>query len=168
MDFALGVLLFVLSPGGGPPRDGGHVRVSDARIRAAVADGIERSPLFRDLVAGLEASDVIVYVDSDPTMPGRLQGRLTFMAAAGGRRYVRVRIACALSGPHLIAMLAHELQHAVEIAAAPSVVDELSLAAEYRRIGFASHAMPRGAGFDSRAAIEVGFRVWHEVNHRAE
>ena len=148
--------------------DGDHVRPLDPRVRAAVADGIEGSPLFRDLVAQLDASDVIVYVESDPLMPERLQGRLTFVSSAGGRRYVMVRIACALRGLPQIAILGHELQHAVEIARAQSVVDEPSLAAEYRRIGFSSGAMRPGAGYDSRAAIEAGQRVWHELSHRAE
>ena len=137
-------------------------------MRAAIAEGIEGSPLFRDLVAQLEASDVIVYVESDPLMPERLQGRLTFVSSVGGRRYVKVGIACGLRGAQQIAILGHELRHAVEIARAVSVVDQPSLAAEYRRIGFSSGAMRPGAGYDSRAAIEAGQRVWHELNQRGE
>jgi hypothetical protein len=152
----------------GEGSDGNHVRTWDSRIRAAIADGIERSALFRDLVAQLDASDVIVYAQSDCLMPERLQGRLTFMSKAGERRYVMVRIASSLSGPVLIAMLGHELRHAVEIANAASVVDEQSLAEEYRRIGFASGALQRGTGYDSRAAIDAGYRVWSELGHRGE
>jgi hypothetical protein len=148
--------------------DGNHVRTSDSRIRAAIADGVARSALFRDLVAQLDASDVIVYAEGDRLMPEGLQGRLTFMSQAGPRRYVMVRIACSLAGPAQIAMLGHELRHALEIAHAASVVDEESLAQEYRRIGFASGALRRGAGYDSRAAIETGRRVWRELISRAE
>ena len=148
--------------------DGSHVRTSDARIRAAIADGIERSALFRDLVAQIDASDVIVYADGDCTMSERLQGRLTFMSKAGGRRYVMVRIACSLTGPVQIAMLGHEFWHALEIAKAESVVDDDSLAEEYRRIGFASRSLQRGTGFDSKAAIDTGYRVWYELSHRGE
>jgi hypothetical protein len=163
--FSVGALV---QPAHAREADGDHVRALDSRVRAAIAGGIEGSPLFRDLVAQLDASDVIVYVESDPLMPERLQGRLTFVSSAGGRRYVMVRIACAIRGAQQIAILGHELQHAVEIARAPSVVDEPSLAAEYRRIGFSSRVMRQGAGFDSRAAIEAGQRVWHEMGHRAE
>ena len=152
----------------GQAGDPGHVRATDSRIRAAIADGLEGSALFRDLVAQLDASDVVVYVESDQVMPERLQGRLTFVSSAGGQRYVRVGIACGVRGAQQIAIIGHELRHAVEIAGAPSVVDEPSLAAEYRRIGFPSGAMRSGAGFDSRAAIEAGQRVWHELSHRAE
>jgi hypothetical protein len=146
----------------------GHVRSSDTRLRAVIADGVDRSPLFRDLVARLDASDVIVYVQTDRAMPPRLQGRLTLLSFAGGRRYVLVRIACALTGTQQIAILGHELQHAVEIASAESVVDEPSLAAEYRRIGFASGALQQGHGYDSEAAIEMGRRVWRELTQAGE
>ena len=61
-------------------------------------------------------------------------------------------------------MLGHELRHAIEIANAASVVDETSLGAEYRRIGFASGAMRAGCGYDSRAAIDAGQQVWSELN----
>jgi len=168
MDFALGVLFALsLAHAGEPPRDGSHVRTTDPRIRAAIAEGIARSTLFAGLVAQLDASDVIVYAESDCEMTTRLQGRLTFMSAAGGRRYVLVRIACMLGASSQVAMLGHELRHAVEIAEAASVVDERTLAAEYRRIGFASSVMRAGCGYDSRAAIETGQRIFGELN-RAE
>jgi hypothetical protein len=152
----------------GEASDGSHVRTSDSRIRAAIADGLERSTVFRDLVAQIDASDVIVYADSDCLMPERLQGRLTFMSKAGGRRYVMVRISCQLTAMVTVAMLGHELWHALEIAKAASVVDDQSLAEEYRRIGFASRSFERGVGYDSRAAIDTGYRVWQELSHRGE
>jgi hypothetical protein len=150
------------------PGDGRHVRTPDARLRAAIDDGVERSPLFRDLIAQLDASDVIVYVQIDRSMPAQLQGRLALLSVAGGRRYLIVRIACFLTSLQQTAILGHELQHAVEIANAESVVDEASLAAEYRKIGFGSGALRAGTGYDSRAAIEAGQRVWHELTHKSE
>jgi hypothetical protein len=101
-------------------------------------------------------------------MSQRLVGRLTFMAASGGRRYVNVRIACGLNPDEQIAALGHELRHAVEIADAPSVVDVASLGELYRRIGFASHGVPHGLGFESRAAIDTARRVWIQLGRAAE
>ena len=137
-------------------------------MRAAIAEGFVRSAFFRDLVEQLDASDVIVYVESDCQMPSPMGGRLTFMSSAGGRRYVLVRIACLLDGRSQIAMLGHELRHAVEIADAGSIVDEPSLADAYQRIGFASGVMRAGTGYDSRAAINAGRRVWEELSRRGE
>jgi hypothetical protein len=169
MDFALGVLLFVISLAADQPaRDGSHVRTMDTRLRAEIDEGLARSSLFRDLVARLDASDVIVYVESECAMSPRLFARLTFMASGGGRRYVNVRVSCALTDSEQIAALGHELRHAVEIADAPAIINDASLAAEYARIGFASHGVRKGSGYESRAAIDAGQRVWAELNRHAE
>jgi len=111
---------------------------------------------------------VIVYVESDCQMPPPRAGRLTFMSSVGERRYLLVRIACSLEGRAQIAMLGHELRHAVEIADADSIVDEPSLGEAYRRIGFRSTVMRAGSGYDSRAAIDAGRRVWDELSRPAE
>jgi len=93
MDFALGMLVFVAALAGGQePRDGGHVRTMDVRIRAEIDEGMARSAFFRDLVTRLDASDVIVYVGTECPMSPRLFGRLQFMARGGGRRYLNVRV----------------------------------------------------------------------------
>jgi hypothetical protein len=169
MDFALGVLLFVTSLAADQPaRDGSHVRTMDTRLRAEIDEGLARSSLFRDLVARLDSSDVIVYVESECAMSPRLFARLTFMASGGGRRYVNVRVSCALTDGEQIAALGHELRHAVEIADAPAIINDASLAAEYARIGFASHGVRKGSGYESRAAIDAGQRVWVELNRHAE
>jgi hypothetical protein len=73
-----------------------------------------------------------------------------------------------LTGDEQIAALGHELRHAVEVAEAPSVVDTASLGEEYRRIGFASHGVPPGSGFESRAAIDAARQVWLELSRTAE
>jgi hypothetical protein len=169
MDFALGVFLFVISLAADQPaRDGSHVRTMDTRLRAEIDEGLARSSLFRDLVARLDGSDVIVYVETECAMSPRLFGRLTFMASGGGRRYVNVHVSCALTDSEQIAALGHELRHAVEIADAPSIINDASLAAEYARIGFASHGVRKGSGFESRAAIDAGQGVWAELNRHAE
>lgn len=169
MDFALGVLVFVASLAAGvPQRDGSHVRTTDTRLRMQMDEGLARSSFFRDLVARLDASDVIVYAEAECPMSLRLFGRLTFMASGGGRRYVNVRVSCALNDAEQIAALGHELRHAVEIAEAASVIDTASLAREYQRIGFASYAAPAGSGFETRAAIEAARQVWSELERTAE
>jgi hypothetical protein len=139
-----------------------HLRPLDTRIRKAIADGIHGSATFRELAAEIESSDLIIHVEPDCTMRDRVQGKLIFVTAAGGVRYLRMRIACTLTGVRQIAILGHELQHAVEVANAPWVLDEPSLAEEYRRIGFPSRGGD-GTAFESRAAIEAGERVLREL-----
>jgi hypothetical protein len=169
MNIALGVLVFLTSfIGGTEPRDGSHVRTLDRRLRNVIDEGLARSALFRGLVARLDGSDVIVYVELECPMSSRLFGRLTLLGAGRDRRYVNVRVSCMVTVTQQIAAIGHELRHAVEIADAPSVVDAASLAMEYRRIGFPSHVMRRGEGYESRAAIEAGHQVWAELAHTAD
>jgi len=170
MDIALGVLLLVssLMAPTVPRVDGGHLRSSEPDVRAVIDDGLQRSSLFRDLVLQLSVSDVIVYVASDCSMPSFLFGKTTFMSAGGGMRYVMIGIACARATRERVAILGHELQHAIEIAEAPSIVDQESLAAQYKRIGFMSDGFMPGSGFDTNAAIETGRRVWAELGQNGE
>jgi len=140
-----------------------HVRPLDASTRTAFSSGMKGSPLFRELVAQLEGSDLIVHVESDCTMRDRVQGKLLFVTAAGGVRYLRVRIGCAVSGIRQVAILGHELRHAVEVADAPWVVDESTMAEEYRRIGFPSRGDTDGSAFESRAAIDAGERILRDL-----
>ena len=140
-----------------------HVRALDASMRAAMSSGMKGSPLFRELVAQLEDSDLIIHLESDCTMRDRVQGKLLFVTAAGGVRYLRVRIGCAVSGVRQVAILGHELRHAVEVAEAPWVVDESTMAEEYRRIGFPSRGDAGGSSFESRAAIDAGERILRDL-----
>ena len=62
-----------------------------------------------------------------------------------------------------IALLGHELAHAVEVAADASVVDHASFERLYRRIG--DRCITRGAtrGYDTRAARDAGDRIFAEL-----
>ena len=137
-----------------------HIRTTSAALRTLIAAGIERSPTFRALVDQLEASDVVVYVDFRTFNERGLGGQILFVGAAGGRRYVQVFVA-PLQDLDCLAILGHELRHAVEIASAPSVVDSASMARCYERIGY--HVPPHANRFDTSNAVESGRRVLYEA-----
>jgi hypothetical protein len=165
---ALVLLVLALMPvalAADSPRGPGvpHIRTTDARLRRLVREGVRTSETFRALVERLDRSDVVVYLDCDGAAQRR-GGRLAFISAAGGYRYVQVRVTQLRSTDEQIAIIGHELQHAVEIADAPAVVDARSMADEYARIGYV-HRRAAGAGlsFDSDAAVRAGYRVLHEV-----
>lgn len=148
----------------GPVDDGKpRLRVTDSRLQDVVADGVRHSPSLRALVERLAAADVVVYVEC-ARLPPHLDGQLTFVSAAGGLRYVRVRLAWDRPLMRKIASLAHELQHAVEIAEHPAIVDRLTLAREYSRFGLVHESADGNTtSFDTVAAIDVGRRVWREL-----
>src|SRR6188768_4164106 len=118
-----------------------QVRTTDQRISAAVEIGLRESATFRELVNRINASDVVVYVTADSNeLPPGLDGRLTFLSATGGFRYVVVRVNSRLPATRLIALLGHELQHAREIADTDGIVDPSSMA----------HAYASGLGYHNR------------------
>jgi hypothetical protein len=148
------------------PADGAryHIRTTDPTLTALVQDGVRTSPTFRALVERLIASDVVVYLRCDQQMPAHADGRLTFAANAGGLRYVIVRLRRTPSRTRLLALIGHELRHAVEIADTPSIVDGPSLAREYERMGYISKLGPTtGIAFDTAAAVHAGEKVLREL-----
>jgi hypothetical protein len=138
-----------------------RVRPNDGRSATLLLRGIERSETIRRLVDKLETMDVIVYVEMQPALNRQLGGRLVWLTAAGSFRYVRVSLNPDLSLEALIATLGHELQHAAEVASAPSIVDEASLETFYRKAGI--NVRSHDSGWDTQAARDTGDRVRKEL-----
>jgi hypothetical protein len=140
-----------------------HVRTESKEIRALVDETAHRSPTFRGLVGRLDQSDVIVYVRYRTFASVVLDGRIGLLSVDGGHRFVIVEIACNRTQVVQMTTLSHELSHALEIAAAPDIVDAASLARHYARIGT---ELSEGVGrrtFETAEASEVGARVRREV-----
>ena len=92
-----------------------NLRPQDDRLTQLLRAGSARSATFKSLVDRIEASHVIVYVAINPLMKPNLSGMLTWMTQAGGYRYLRASISVDLTPDQMIATIAHELQHAVEV-----------------------------------------------------
>jgi hypothetical protein len=138
-----------------------HVRSSEPDILAALREGIEGSVTFHRLVDALNHSDVVVYVTAGRQASGNV-AHLSFLSAAGGRRYLRVSLDPRVSVSVRAALLGHELRHALEIAEDPSVVDERTLAALYHRIGFERGGRAEQS-FDTDSAIHAGRQIQWEL-----
>lgn len=108
---ALCVLVCLLA---GSPMD--RVRALDTWAEETLRFGVERSPTFRGLLAELEASDVIVYIETSVVLPTYASGTTRLAVANGSQRYVRIVLLRDPLALNRVAVLAHELQHAIEIA----------------------------------------------------
>lgn len=145
------------------PRDGGpRIRPQDTRIRQVLEAGAARSTTFKALVDRIEASNVIVYVAISPLLRSSLSGSLTWMTQAGEYRYVRASISPEMLFDQMIATVAHELQHAVEVIGDETVKDERSLVALYKRIGHENQSAAP-SGWETVAAQETGWQVRREL-----
>jgi hypothetical protein len=144
-----------------------RVRSLDPNVLVALREGITRSATVRRLVDTIEESDVIVYLQegachdaaactmiAETPGPGRLL-RVNFVLRTPAGATV---LLC--HRDRLVAQIAHELQHAVEIANNPDVASARSLENLYRRIG-----IRRGnqSAYESSAAIEAGERALAEL-----
>lgn len=140
-----------------------RLRFTDPVIRETVIRGASRSKTFRDLLTRLAASDLVVYVErAGPSPHTHPPGHIRFVGATPPNRYVLITVRAVRSTDSVVALLGHELQHAVEIADAPWVVDEETYRELYQAIGKASCGAPRWC-FDTKAAVKAGYRVLHEL-----
>jgi hypothetical protein len=137
-----------------------HVRTTEARILTIIELGVARSATFRRLVQTLDASDVIVYIEpkfNRSALAGYLSHRVI---VAGPIRYVQIAVGMHGSENRLVALVAHELQHAVELAAATGVRDSESMARLFER---ASISFGCGGCYETSAAIDVEEAVLTEM-----
>ena len=137
-----------------------HVRTTNKTIARLLARGYRRSPTLAGIVTRLQHSDVFVYIEEVPRLPGALEGRLMMLPRAHEHRYVRIQIALRGAPEDTIALLGHELQHALEVAEAPSVSDQAGLERLYARIGMSGGAHQ----YDTVAAQETGRLVRKELS----
>lgn len=136
-----------------------HIRATDGSVRRLLRRGYRDSPSFAALVMRLQRSDVYVYIEEVPRLPGALEGRLMMLPRAHEHRYVRIQIALRGAADDSVALLGHELQHAVEVAEAGDVFDQDGMTRLYQRIGM------RGGEhvYDTTAAQEMGRMVRREL-----
>ncbi len=141
-----------------------HTRPLSPGISALLEEAREKSSIVAGLINELEKTDVVVYItDSLPSNLRAPTSYLVFLTRDAGTRYLLVRISqWRVSSRERIALLGHELQHALEVAAAGGVQDGAGLADLYGRIGW-----PGGRNqFESKAAQTTAYRIRKELARR--
>jgi hypothetical protein len=137
-----------------------RVRAPEARVQSLLAYGFQRSPTFASLLLALNKSDVIVYIESIMTLPKETMGRITIVPIAGKERYLRVQIRADLPRRDAIALIGHEMWHALEIAQVPDARNADGLIRLYERIGHSSGAEH---SYDTSAARDTGRKILSEL-----
>ena len=131
-----------------------HVHPLTPVARQLVRDGLLGSPTFRALVRALADTDIVVIVATGRWDPeeGRCHANLRFIGGGLDARFVRVWVdAWWRTRREQLALLAHELRHAVEIGLAPGARDATTVASLFRRIGHETS----DRGFETLAAQET-------------
>lgn len=138
--FLIAVFLLVAQTvtGAGPAKPARtRIRCLSGLSRALAVSGVDRSALVETFVGELERSDVVVYLEvlTAPST-GDIRGSMRFVSAAAGLRYLLIQV----NGYHAmqaeqIAVLGHELWHALEVARAPGIRDLPSFRRYYQEHG---------------------------------
>lgn len=141
-----------------------HVRAVSEHARQTLTDGLSRSATIARLVAALEASDVIVFVDTrvDPAIP---TAETMLMVKTKSVRYVHVILNPRMTTDERVEYLGHELQHAVEIAGDESAVDGPSVRKRFGAIGRElGQSTQREKSFETDGARLVSILVRRELS----
>ncbi len=136
-----------------------RIRPMQTRVESLVAAGMARSGTFRALVRRLEASDVIVYIEARHDLREGVGASMKYIVSSASDRFLRIQLNAAHNTNTLVALLGHELQHAVEVADHPEVQSSDDLRAFYRKTGVRTGP----DAFDSTAARETGYLVRAEI-----
>jgi hypothetical protein len=167
----LGVLLIAAAVVAGPaapaaaqdaPLNASRVRAADRKAASLLTTGIANSATVARLVEVIEQSDLCVYVETALLRELGLRGMcgtMRIVAATPRGRYIRISINVPDGDANLIGALAHELQHAAEIASHPEVRNADDLCRFYRGAGFQK---PNGT-YCTKDAVRVTELVLTEV-----
>ena len=153
----LALLLSLALPEQSAAQAGPHLRVLDHVLKAVLDRGTAQSPTLQKLVAEIETTRILVFAECSMRMPSGVGGRMNFVTNAND---------CMLTERWQITLLAHELQHALEIGRNPDVVDVEAMESLYEEIGYPTSREGGIRHFETEAAIIVQRAVERELEGR--
>lgn len=142
-----------------------HVRSNDEAIRELLRTGYERSATFRTLVDRIDQLPGIVYIQPVVKMSrGMDAGLLHVVSGSPKTPILRVSIRTGLAGDYAIGVLAHELQHVVEVLTRTDLFDSRAMRSLFDALD-AHDRSPSGV-FETDEARAVAARVLEELHSR--
>jgi hypothetical protein len=139
-----------------------RVRSESRDIAALISQASEASPTFRRLIATIDGTDGLVYVDSAKCGHGVRACLVLSVQVAGPFRVLRIRVESRRLDCSLMASIGHELQHAIEILTDPSVTSGPAAYLLFDRIAGQGTGIDNGR-FETVAADRAGVEVRHEA-----
>ena len=126
-------------------------------IAQLIADAPAASVTFRGLVAAIDATNGIVYVESGQCGHGA-QACLVHSIQSPDRIASSTSSSTRAETAELIGAIGHELHHAMEVLSEPGITTTQGMF--YRLFGGSMSATGR---FESKEAVEAGFQIEHEL-----
>ena len=150
-------------PVGADSGPGPRVRSSHAYLRAMISEAGLRSPTFRGIVAQIEATDGIVYVEHGACKQNVHACLAMDVTTAGNFRMLRVIVDARQPDWDVMASIGHELRHALEVLENRGIVDNARM-----YLFYAETRDAKDRPFETRAATDAGFAVRREVSSFAK
>ncbi len=148
------------------PAEDRRVRSANPVLLDSLSEGAERSATFAALVEAIGASNGIVYVEFGYCTFGHVNGcLLPFIAASAHTRYLRILVTpdkTRQSHDQLLALVAHEMQHAWEVLQHADIVELSAMRLLYRKIGTPIAGPQEGS--ETSAARAIGDAVLSELS----
>ena len=137
-----------------------RLKPADPEMRRLISDGFDRSATFRALVDAIHETNGVVIVQYGLCANGRFRSCVTNVDGDRGRRSIRIKVNTRVNDDRLIATIAHELHHAIEILSDAEAVGPEEVLALYRRIGTG----PCRQGLSEACETDEALRVETVVN----
>ncbi len=138
-----------------------RLRSGNPVIVRSIAQADQQSMTFHGLLEDIARTDGIVYIETGVCGHGVRACVPHSIARSGSFRLLRILIdrdyTKSADGP-LAGVIAHELQHALEILANPKIIDGAAMFMFYNR-----ETPTRGGAFETVEAIRIGDRVASEM-----
>lgn len=144
-----------------------RLKPADPELRRLIAEGHRRSGTFRSLVDGVHQTNLIVALQFGLCGKGRFRSCVAHVEGDERQRHLRVRIQTRTTEDRMIATIAHELQHALEIAADPHVTNAEAAINLYRRIAKGKCREGLSDACETEAALAIEERVLDELESEA-
>ena len=154
------IVLLLLWPSVTLAEDEHAVRALDPIAVTMLAQAVERSAIVRELVHELEHSKMIVHIEATRNLPSGIGGTTRFVASRGEYRYLRISLSVWLPPADRVAIIGHELHHAVEVGRSHA-----ASAAEVRR-WFETSGFRVSVSddlFETSAALQVENKIRQEL-----
>ncbi len=159
----LAVMLLVATraDAAGPLDINRHLRPADRTDAVLVNESLARSATIRDLVAQLDGTDVVTYVSVAPCAEFERDSSIHFVGRSPFQRFMVIKVCDALPVDRQIALVGHELQHALDMAPTAWITDSLRMRQYFSLIGWKDSG-PK-PGFETTTALRTERQVGREV-----
>jgi hypothetical protein len=141
-----------------------RVRGADDTMRSLIREGDTRSESFRAIVDEIQRSYAVVLVQFGLCAKGQVRSCVVHVQGDANQRHIRILVDTRTTNDRLIATIAHELHHSLEIIRELGVVNAEGALSLYRRIAKGACAKGRDERCETEGALAAEATVLGELD----